>query len=179
MSAFILKLLDESIIPAVLVFSTKIVGLILAARYFGIPLLARDKVLYFSHYNDLILANNVSNILVGVVILAGISVVLVRLYYFHDSHVHPFFLTKLLESDLEFAVSTSFELFHQIMVWLSLGFFTVASLFVQAVFGLTSPFILFVSILVLIILVVLTIMDFEREVKLETKGRPSFFISKI
>jgi len=178
MSAFILKLLDEAIVPAVLLFATKIAGLVLAARFLGVPLYVSDKVIYFSHYRDLVLANNISNILLGLVILLGTSVVLVRLYYFHDSHVHPFFLTKLLESDLEFAISTSFELFHQVTVWLSLGFFTVASFFVQSVFGLTSPYILFASLFGLIFLTVLAVLDFEREVKIESKGRPSFFISK-
>lgn len=179
MSAFILKLLDESIVPAVLLFATKLAGLILVARFLGVPLTISNKVLYFSHYQDLVLANNISNILVGFVVALGTSVVLARLYYFHDSHIHPFFLTKLLESDLEFVVSTSFELFHQATVWLSLGFFTVASFFVQTVFGLTSPFIFFTSLFGLALLTVLTVLDFEREVKIESKGRPSFFISKI
>lgn len=160
-------------------FSTKIIGLILAAKYFGVPLIVQNRVLYFAYYKDLVLANNISNILVALVILAGTSLVLLRLYYFHDSHIHPFFLTKLLESDLEFAVSTSFELFHQVLVWLTIGFFITASLFVQTVFGFTSPIIFFISLFVLIFLTVLAVMDFEREVKIETKGRPSFFVSKL
>ncbi len=178
MSAFILKLLDESIVPAVLLFATKLAGLILAARFLGVPLTISNKVLYFAHYQDLVLANDISNILVGLVILLGTSVVLIRLYHFHDSHVHPFLLTKLLESDLEFVISTSFELFHQAAVWLSLGFFTVASFFIQTIFGLTSPFIFFTGLFVLAFLTVLAVLDFEREVKIESKGRPSFFISK-
>ena len=178
MSAFILKLLDESIVPAVLLFATKVAGLVLAARFLGVPLTISNKAFYFAHYQDLVLANNLSNILVVLVIILGTSGVLIRLYHFHDSHVHPFFLAKLLESDLEFAISTSFELFHQAAVWLSLGFFVVASIFVQPIFGLTSPIILFVSLFALVFLTVLAVLDFEREVKIESKGRPSFFISK-
>jgi len=178
MSAFILKLVDESIVPAVLLFATKVIGLILTARFLGISLTIADKSLYFARYQDLVLANNISNIMVGLVALIGTSIVLIRLYHFHDSHIHPSFLTKLLESDLEFVISTSFDLFHQVAVWLSLGFFITASFFVQAVFGLTSPFILFVSLFVLVLLCVMAVLDFEREVKIESKGLPSFFVSK-
>lgn len=178
MSAFILKLLDESIVPVVLIFATKIIGLVLTAKYLGLSLTVSNKAFYFDHYADLILANNVSNVLTGLVILVGTLVVLSRLYYFHDSHVHPFFLTKLLESDLEFAISTSFDLFHQVAVWLSLGFFLVASFFVQTIFGLTSPLIFFGGLFITAFLTVLAVLDFEREAKIEAKGKPSFFVSK-
>lgn len=178
MSAFVLKLLDESVVPVVLVFSSKIISLIFTARYLGVSYSIQDNKLYFDHFNDLVLANNISNLFVMLVVILGSLLVLVRLYYFHSSHIHPSFLTKLLESDLEFAVSTSFNLFHQVAVWLSLGLALVTSFLIQTLFGWTSAWIFITGFLSLLILALLVVLDLEREVIIETKGRPQFFISK-
>lgn len=178
MSAFILKLLDESVVPVVLIFSSKIISLIVTARYLGVSYSIQDNKLYFDRFSDLVLANNVSNLFVLFLLVLGTVLVLVRLYHFHASHIHPVFLTKLLESDLEFAVSTSFNLFHQVAVWLSLGLALLVSFLVQTLFSWTSPWIFILGLFSLLLLAVLAVLDLEREVKIETKGRPQFFISK-
>lgn len=178
MSAFILKLLDEAIVPAVIVFCLKLGGLILAADYWGVGFSLSAGSLTFNDLDGLVLANNVSNLLVLAAIFLGGSLVLTRLYFFHESHLHPFWLAKLLDSDLEFAVSTSFNLFHQALVWLSLGFFVVGSFFIQSLFGLTSFWIFFSGFLVLLGLGFLTLLDFEREAKIEAEDKPSLWVSQ-
>lgn len=178
MSAFILKLLDESVVPVVLIFSSKIISLILTARYLGVSFSIENNRIYFDRFSGLVLANNFSNFVVLVIAVLGASLVLIRLYYFHASHIHPSFLAKLLGSDLEFAVSTSFDLFHQAAVWLSLGLVLVISFMVQALFGWTSPLVFILGLFSFLLLAVLAVLDLEREVNIETKGRPQFFLSK-
>ena len=178
MSAFILKLLDEAVLPAILVFCAKAGSLILFSRYLGVSFKIEESSIVFSSLTGFIASNDLSNLFVGIVILLGSGLVLLRLYFFHESHLTPPLLAKLLDSDLEFAVSTSFNLFHQVVVWLCLGFFTAASLLLQTLFGLGSAYIFFAVFLSLLGLTVLTILDFEREIKIERSDQPAFLLTE-
>lgn len=179
MSAFILKLLDEAILPAVLVFCFKIGSLIFLAKSLKVSFVISDNRLVFERLHDLVWANNLSNLFLLGLLLAGTGWVLVRLHFFHESHLSPSLLPRILEADLEFAISTSFNLFHQAFVWLSLGTLVTFALFVQALFGLTSPALLVLALGQLIFLMAATIVDFEREVKIEKTDQPSLWIQEL
>ncbi|MCL5003872.1 MAG: hypothetical protein M1352_01220 [Patescibacteria group bacterium] len=179
MSAFVVKLLDETVLPAVLVFCAKVTSLILAARFLGVSLTINRGALVFGNLYGLVLANNFSNIFLGLVVLSGAAIVLVRLYFFHSSHLRPAIQVKLLESNLDFIVSTSFDLFHQAAVWLALAFVVTLAFIVQAIFGLTSVFIAVTAILSLTALTVLVILDFEREVRIEKEETKALFTVEI
>ncbi len=178
MSAFVLKLLDEAILPAVLVFCVKVGGLVVLARVYNVSFTVENNQLVFGGLAGLVLANNLSNLLLLAVLLLGTGWVLIRLHYFHESHLNPRWLPKILEHDLEFAVSTSFNLFHQAFVWLSLGSLVLFSLTLQAVAGLTSPLIVALGLAQEILLAVLVLVDFEREVKIEKSDQPGFWIAE-
>lgn len=178
MSAFVLKLLDEAILPAVLVFCAKVGGLILLARAFNVSFTLESNRLVFGNLTGLVLANNLSNLFLLLVLLLGTGWVLLRLHFFHDSHLSPHLLPKILEHDLEFTISTSFNLFHQAFVWLSLGALVVFSLTFQTLVGLTSPIIVAIGLVQGIFLAVLVLVDFEREVKIEKSDQPSLWITE-
>lgn len=175
-SSFILKLLDEAVLPAVIVFCVKLGGLIVLARIFHAVIYIQSNRLVFEKFSDLVIANDISNLLLLLTLLLGTGWVLIRLHFFHDSHLSPLLLPKILESDLEFIVSTSFDLFHQIFVWLSLGFLIVAALLVQVLFNLTSPLILALALVEEIFFIVLTVIDLEREAGIHKTEQPSVWV---
>lgn len=174
MSALILKLIDEAILPAVLVFAAKVASLILLARFLKLDWHIEDRALVFGNRPDLVLVNDLSNFFVLLTLFLGTAVVLIRLYHFHESHIAPHFLAKLLESDWEILVGSSFDLFHQALVWLSLGAFFVLALLVQSFVGLGSLGLFFLGTVLLVFLVVATILDLEREIKIIKPGRRFF-----
>lgn len=175
MSALILKLIDEAILPAVLVFSAKVASLILLARFLKLDWYLKDNALVFSRLPDFVLANDLSNLFVLLVIFLGTAVVLIRLYHFHESHITPGFLARLLESDWEILVSSSFDLFHQALVWLTLAALFVLALLTQFFVGVGSFGLFFLGLALLIFLVVTTLLDLEREIKI-ARPHPCLFL---
>jgi hypothetical protein len=67
--------------------------------------------------------------------LAGFSVVLFRAHYLHASHVHPMVVAKLTRLKMENLIATTFEIYHQALVWLAFLWITTVVIFIYTLGG--------------------------------------------
>jgi len=123
-----LKLLDETILPLLLLAGSRFLGVFLAALIFPVgfsfgnnPDLPSLPFIRFEGSGDLYLANSVSWGLVGLVLAISFGYVLFRILNFHGDRVHPKESSRLHNRNLEFLVIDSHEAFHQGISWVLAG----------------------------------------------------------
>lgn len=148
-----LKLLDEAILPFVLVGSAKLISalifcLILNIEWqFGISG-GRSNLFFISlgDRSDFFLINSLSDIFMVLTCAIGTTWVLFRESYFNESNLHPIFLAKLHKTGNEAMIVNSFEAYHQITVWLTLSLLTTLFVFYNAILSSTSLLVLGLSL---------------------------------
>ncbi|HET7713159.1 MAG TPA: hypothetical protein VFK94_01430 [Patescibacteria group bacterium] len=135
------KLLDESIVPAVIVIAGKIIGLFLAntINSLSYSLQAGGGILpwsvVYSTSTEAQTANTFSNFIMYLVVLVGFLIVLFRAHFLHASHIPPRLAGRLAKMKLENFVQTTFEIYHQALVWLSFLWITTILVFIYTLGG--------------------------------------------
>lgn len=169
-SQLLLRLIDETILPAVLVVAVKIISMWVLTVAFGIEwqlsLSATASGIEFANHQGLILVNSYSNLMVVVVLTFQLIWVLAKAYHFHETHISPSFTLKLLSLNLTRLISTSVEVYHKALVWLSYLWLVVLLSFVHAAMGLAYGWVVAVSFAVALFVSWLFINDIEREISL-------------
>src|SRR3990167_7345997 len=139
-SKSLIKLIDEAIVPAVLLILVKGMGLFLTVFFLKLPfdlefrsILGLLPSLRFATLQGYITAENYSNLAMFTSVAAGSIVVILKAHFLHESHISPKLHARLLRFNLEKLVQSSYHLYHQaaiwlIFLWLSVGFLTLSSI---------------------------------------------------
>jgi hypothetical protein len=141
LSRSLLQLLDEAIIPALVVFSAKLIGLVLANYYYHLSWDVSGRAIPFISYRSpeaFATANGFSNAIVLGIILIGFMSVLIRAHAFHASHISPKLSVTLVSMEMTGLVASTWELYHQAIVWLCYLWLCLLLVGLQASMG-TSP----------------------------------------
>ena len=132
-----LKIIDEAVLPVCLVVASKIAGVLLAAYFFNLKYDSNQTVIFlkFSEAAATKTANSFALILMLIVILVGFGFVLLKAYYFHESHIHPKSSARLAKLKLANLIEGNFEIYHQAIIWLGLFWFVFFLGLVQFING--------------------------------------------
>lgn len=140
----LIKLIDESIIPAIALIVGKMLGLFLAIYFLDLSFTLRSGSILiilpsvqFANLTDYIVAENYSNLAMFAVVVLGTIFVLIRAHYFHQSHIHPTLHAKLVSLNLDSLVAPSYHLYHQAAIWLTFLWLTVAFLVISTILKIT------------------------------------------
>src|SRR2546429_3978903 len=137
----LIKVLDEAIVPAVILIAAKVLGLALANLLGGYAYTIQSGysilpwTVVYSSSAEALSANDYSNIFMFVVVLTGFSWVLIKAHFLHDTHLPPRFAGKLAKLRLLHFVQTTFEIYHQAVVWLSFLWLTTLVIFIYPFVG--------------------------------------------
>jgi hypothetical protein len=170
-SRSLLKLIDEAIIPALLVFGAKLLGLVLANVVFRLdwtpaPYASFLPLMSYDSAASYFLANTLSNVIVLAVILAGFIWVLVRAHSFHSTHISPRLSVSLVSMQMTGLVADSWEIYHQAVIWLSYLWLSLLLFATQAFIGTTPWWLVAGGCLIGALFTWLFVVDVEREVEL-------------
>lgn len=120
-----IKLIDEAVIPAMVLITAKIIGLFMVNYLLKIDFAINPKgflailpTLTYTTPTDYIVAENYSNLAMFVAVSLGTLMVVFKAHFLHETHISPKFHQKLIKLNLEKFVSTSFHLYHQVTIWL-------------------------------------------------------------
>lgn len=174
LSRSLLKLIDEAIVPCLLVFAAKLLGLVVVNGWLNLSWDPTGASLLplFSYRSPeaFLLANSWSNLLVLVVILAGILSVLLRAHVFHTSHISPRLSVSLINKQLTSLAVNSWEVYHQAVVWLAYLWLALVLFALQAMYGVSWWWLDIAGTLLALLLTWLLVVDVEREIDIE-RGR--------
>ena len=171
LSRSLLKLIDEAIIPALLVFGSKLVGLVVANYWYDLSWQAPSghslfPLMRYGSPEAFNLANNFSNAVMLAVVFVGFVWVLIRAHTFHESHVSPRLSIKLVNLEMTGLVVNSWEIYHQAVVWLAYVWLTLLLLAGEALLGAGPWWLVLLGGMVAVLFSWLFVVDVEREVEI-------------
>lgn len=172
-SKILIKLIDHSIIPAILLLATRVASIILIGKYFGINVLLTTTGFKYATRGDYLMVNSYSTLAMIVVLALGLFYVLVKSLVFHDTHVTPRLTARLFSLRLSSFIQTSFDVYSQGAVWLSYLYLLMFVCGVMALFGLIFPWVFFVSVGLALVATVLLVLDIEGELQLSREDSDS------
>ncbi len=168
-SKILVRLIDQSITPAILLMAARIVSIILLSNSRGIPFNFDINGFTFSTTEDYVFLNSYSTLIMMGALVVGLIYVLLKAYVFHDSHISPRMTANLFAVRLSNLIQSSYDLYTQGSIWLSFMFFMVLSSGFMAAFGLLYFWVFYTSLALLLVMLVLFILDIENEIKLPKK----------
>ncbi len=172
-SKILVKLIDQAIVPAIMLLSARIVSVVLVSRYYKIPFDVGQSGFIFTNPRDYVLINTYSTFIMLLVLTVGLLYILLKAYVFHESHVAPHISAKLASIKLSSFVQASFDLYSQGAIWLSYAFFLTIVSGILGLFGLIESWVFFAGLLLNMVATFLLIFDVEKELEVK-KGDAEF-----
>lgn len=167
-SRTLIKLIDQAIVPAVVLLAVKVVSVVAISSFLKINFAVHRNGFVFSSKADYILVNSYSTLAMITVIAVGVLFVLIKAFYFHDSHISPLLTSRVFNLRLSTLIQNSFELYSQGTVWLSyLLLITIVSGILMAM-GLIYSWIFYTGLIISVVGIVMLIVDIENEMEIRS-----------
>lgn len=166
-SKILIKLIDQTILPAVLVLASRVVSLIVISRLNGIPFELTKIGFVFNNTKDYIALNSYSMLTMFIILALGMGYVLIKSYLFHNTHIKPWISAKLFSLKLPYFIQDSFELYTQGAIWLSYSFIITTMGAFMLYVGVIYPWVFYIGFFSFVISTILLIMDIEHEIKIK------------
>jgi hypothetical protein len=171
-SKILTKLIDQAILPAILVLAVRVVSVVLVSHYFNTTFTFDASGFSFINEADYITVNSYSTFIMVAILAIGLFYILLKSHIFHDSHVTPATTAKLFSMRMPSFIQTSFDIYSQAVVWLSYAYLLTIVAGIMAYFGLLLGWVFFSSLTLVVIATVLMVFDIEHEMKLvKEKGQ--------
>ena len=169
----LVKLIDEAIVPALLLILVKGMGLFATVVFFNLPFTLEYRSIFgllpsfrFVTLQAYITAENYSNLAMFVAVAAGAIIVILKAHFLHESHIHPKLHARLISLNLERLVQSSYHLYHQAAIWLIFLWLTFGFLTLSSIAKITYPQITIAAFLVAANLSWVFALDLEKEIEL-------------
>ncbi|TXI32702.1 MAG: hypothetical protein E6Q58_03655 [Niabella sp.] len=161
-SKTLIKLIDYSIFPAVLIVAAKVIGIVFFINYFGVEYKI-DAMRLILTRGDYFAVSTYSSIFAFAAILSGLIWVTVKAHVFHDTHISPAFSSRLYSMNLQGLVHSTEVIYTQSFIWLSYAWLATCMFFVHASFGVSAWWIFYVALAICAVATVMLVLDVEKE----------------
>ena len=173
-SRILIKLIDQAIVPAILLLAIRISSIVLVSRYFGVSFDLNSSGFIFSGTTEYLLVNSYSTFVMILALFMGLFYVLLKSYVFHETHITPGMTAKLFSLKLSSFIQTSFDLYSQGAIWLSYSFLLMMVSGALALYGLLYPWVFYFALASCILSTILLVFDVENEIEI-TKAKSAWF----
>lgn len=176
MSNSLIKLIDNALLPAVLLIFGKFFGLYIFSNLFGIQLAfsdTRDALLYLRPVvvdQQIVDLSTYSDLFMFLVVSIGFLVVIIRSAVLNESRVSVDTVTKLAKFNLVKIVRSSYELYHSGVVWLIFTWVANFIIVLNYISQKTQLWLLVISSIFTLLLTVLLLRDVFKEIQLTRKN---------
>lgn len=172
MSKFLVKLVDEAIFPAALLIAAKAIGVMVVNLSFGfdwtIDTVFKSiltPMLIYSSQEEALAVASYSNLIMYIAVFIGMSTVIVKAFYLHDTHIRPQTVLKLAKMDLLNMVQSSLQLFHQSLIWFAFQLLTTLFIVANYLQGITYGWIAVATIVTTLVTFWMLIKDIDLELE--------------
>lgn len=163
-SKILIKLIDQAIVPALLLLVTRVVTVIGYSNFFNVYYIIDSSGFVFDSPSDYVMINSYSLFTMLSILTIGMLYILIKSLVFHDTHIEPKMTAKLFSLRLSSFIQTSFDIYSQGVVWLSyiyLMFFVVSGM---VLFGFLYRWVFYASLVLTLISTVVLVLDIENEI---------------
>jgi len=125
MSKSLIKLLDNSIIPASVMIASKFVGILLSIKILNIPWSIKDytnsilTVTTFLRKEDISTVTSYSDLAMYFALASLLTFNIVKAVYLHNTHLRPNLILQLARRNLLSLITGSYEIYHSCTVWIT------------------------------------------------------------
>ena len=173
-SKTLIKLIDQAIVPAILLLTVRLSSIVLISYYKGLTFTFDSSGFVFPTQDDYIFVNSYSALTMLVVLAVGLVYILIKAFLFHESHITPHLTIKLFQMRLVSFIQNSFELYSQGVIWLSYLFLLVGAIGVLAFTGLVYKWVFYSGLILGLISTAILVIDVENEIELKKRGSNKF-----
>lgn len=173
-SKILIKLIDEAIVPAILLISVRIISVVLVSEYFRIPFSISNSGFIFNSSESYVKVNSYSLLFMLAALVLGLSLTLVKSLFLHSTHITPKLTAKVFSLKLSSFIQNSFDLYSQGAIWLSYLYLLLLISAVMALFGLVYGWVFYISLATGILATVLFIIDIEKEINIDKIEKDDF-----
>lgn len=176
MKRSLLKLIEYSILPAIVLVLSKVGGIYLAAALFNIQVdlsASSSAFMFFESAvaaKDIVVVSSYSDLFMFMGVALGMTIILVQALYLHDSHVSPKMINELAKRDLLSLIKSSFHLYHSGVIWLAFLWLAAIVILINAINGMTDIWALAVSVIFTISYSIIFLKDLFTEIELNKNG---------
>ncbi len=180
MSKSLIKLIDYSLLPALLMVFGKFVGVILVGKFIGVNVNIReysDALLAVSPMvskQDLITITSYSDLIMYAFVAGLFSVVLIKAVFFHNTHAKPTLVAKLAHSNMLSLIQNSYEIYHSASIHLVFLWIATSIVIFNSAVGNTYSWIAVLSTISSIVLTAILLQDVYREIE-NIKNKPGSY----
>jgi hypothetical protein len=168
----LLKLIDEAVLPVVVIFGSKLLGLFFANNAFNLggvfnsyDFSLTTPFFFYPSPTAARIASDFSTLVVYLVIALGFGWVVFRAHHFHLSHLHPTVAKRVFLHEKDFLLVNSYEIYHQAAIWLSLSSLFLINTFQEYLLKEVSLFVFSFAWVVVMGLILLLFIDLGNEAK--------------
>jgi len=171
MSRSLIKLVDNSLLPAALMVIGKFVGVIVVIQLFNISTSIREYSNSLFSYStilkpeDVLTVTTYSDLIMYAVLAIGFSVNIFRAVYLHSSHIKPTLVSRLVNKNLFSLIQNSYEIYHSAAIWLVFVLVSNVLIIVNAINGSTYPWLAVVTVIASALLTTVLLQDVYREIE--------------
>lgn len=165
-SKILVKLIDQAIIPALVLLTTRIVSVTLLSNYLGIPFQFSGRGFIFDDQTQYLKVNSYSLLVMVIVLSLGLLFFLLKAYIFHESHITPKMTATLFSIRLPSLIQSSYEVYTKGAIWISYSFLMLMVTGALSLYGYCYAWVFYTSLGVSILSLLLFIFDVENEMKL-------------
>jgi hypothetical protein len=166
-SKILIKLIDQAIVPAVLILTVRIVSVVLISYQLGIPFGITNSGFLFSSSEQFLQINSYSILAMIISITLGLTYILAKSLIFHSSHITPQTTAKVFSMKMNFFIQNSYHLYSQGVIWLSYSYLLIFVAGIMALFGLLFSWVFYVGLAITILATISLIVDIEKEINIE------------
>lgn len=165
-SRILVKLIDQAIVPAVMLLAVKIISTVLVSKYMGFDFGFGPAGFTYSKPDDYLLVNTYSTFAMVVVLSVGLFYILLKSLIFHETHISPKLTAKLFTLKLSTFMQSTYDLYSQGAVWISYSYLLLMVSAIMALFGLIQTWVFYASLVLTVVTTVLFVMDVENEMSI-------------
>lgn len=164
-SRTLVRLIDQAIVPAILLLCTRFISVVMLTYLFGIKFSTSPKGFTFSSVQDYLFINSYSTLAMVIILGVGLLYILIKALYFHNTHISPSLTTKLFHHRLATLIQSSFELYSQGVIWLIYLYLIGAVSVILAVFDYIYNWVSVAALIMAGISTLILIIDVEKELE--------------
>ena len=166
-SKILIKLIDQAIVPAVLLLTVRIVSVVLISYQMGIPFAVDNTGFIFSTTDQFLRMNSLSVFFMSIALGLGLAYILVKSMVFHSSHITPQTTAKIFSMKLSFFIQNSYDLYSQGIIWLSYTYLLIFGAGMMVLSGALLSWVFYVSLSIGIVGTILFVLDIEKEMEID------------
>ena len=162
-SKVLLKLVDQAIAPALVLFASRVISLFVFASIFDAQFTVDSLGMVFTNPADYIKVNSYSLLSMVVIFIIALLHNLLKAYYFHNTHITPSLTAKLFTMKLSSLIHSSMDLYSEGVIWLSYAYLLTGVSALMSIYNLAYDWVFYVSLVFTLLATVLFVLDIEKE----------------